>query len=50
MNFGRVFLEKEIMGLACLSENSDGLPSLEGRIGVGGLDLHGIVKFSIVES
>lgn len=38
------------MGLACLSENSDGLPSLEGRIGVGGLDLHGIVKFSIVES
>lgn len=31
-------------------ENSDGLPSFEGIIGMTGFDLHGRVKFSIVES
>lgn len=28
-------------------ENSDGLPSFEGIIGMTGFDLHGRVKFSI---
>lgn len=50
MNFGRVFLEKEIVGLVCRGKNSDGLLNLEGTMGIGGLDLKGIVKFSIVES
>lgn len=31
-------------------ENSDGLPSFEGIIGMTGFDLQGRVKFSIVES
>lgn len=30
--------------------NSDGFPSFEGIIGMTGFDLHGRVKFSIVES